>query len=81
MSLLHGALFNGLVCVVRVYDISWSYILAFISTYDIFRPNKKICVFRVKGLKILGRVGTHIFLIIFFLLKCIKLYYFFQKIF
>ena len=25
------------------------------------RPNKKICVFRVKGLEILGRVGTHIF--------------------
>ena len=30
------------------------------------RPNKK-CVFRVTGLKILGRVGTHIiFLVIFF---------------
>ena len=25
------------------------------------RPNKKISVFRVTGLKILGRVGTHIF--------------------
>ena len=24
-------------------------------------PNKKISVFGVKGLKILGRVGTHIF--------------------
>ena len=24
------------------------------------RPNKKISVFRVTGLKILGRVGTHI---------------------
>ena len=24
-------------------------------------PNKKISVFRVMGLKILGRVGTHIF--------------------
>ena len=25
-----------------------------------FRPNKKICVFLVTGLKILGRIGTHI---------------------
>ena len=25
------------------------------------RPNKKISMFRVTGLKILGRVGTHIF--------------------
>ena len=31
-----------------------------------FRPNKKISVLRVTGLKILGRVGTHIFLINFF---------------
>ena len=30
------------------------------------RPNKKMSVFRVMGLKILGRVGTHIFLIIIF---------------
>ena len=30
------------------------------------RPNKKISVFRVTGLKILGRVGTHIFLLLFF---------------
>ena len=30
-------------------------------------PNKKISVFRVMGLKILGRVGTKFFLIIFFL--------------
>ena len=42
-----------------------------------------ICVFRVTGLKILGRVGIPFFLIIFFfqqkcLSKCIKLY-FFQK--
>ena len=28
-------------------------------------PNKKISVFRVTGLKILGRVGTHILLIFF----------------
>ena len=27
------------------------------------RPNKKISVFRVTGLKILGRVGTHIFFV------------------
>ena len=26
-----------------------------------FRPNKKVSVFRVTGLKILGRGGTHIF--------------------
>ena len=30
------------------------------------RPNKKISVFRVTGLKILGRAGTHTFLIYFF---------------
>ena len=30
---------------------------------------KKISVFRVTSLKILGRVGTHIFLVIFFLEK------------
>ena len=34
-----------------------------------FRPNKKISVFRVPGLKILGRVGTHI------------LFFFWKKIF
>ena len=28
---------------------------------SIIRPNKKISVFRVTGMKILGRVGTHIF--------------------
>ena len=34
----------------------------------LFMPNKKkISVFQVTGLKILGRVGTHIFLNIFFL--------------
>ena len=32
----------------------------------VIRPNKKISVFRVTGLKILGRVGTHIILIVFF---------------
>ena len=26
------------------------------------RPNKKVSVFQVKGLKILGRVGAHVFL-------------------
>ena len=31
----------------------------------LFRPNKKISVFRVTGLKILGRVGTHIFFLIY----------------
>ena len=33
------------------------------------RPNKKISVFRVTVLKILGRVGTHIFLNYFFFWK------------
>ena len=52
------------------------------------RPNKKISVFQVTGLKILVRVGTYIFFyflfffldknIILFILKCIKVY-FFQK--
>ena len=34
-----------------------------IQIYDMIRPNKKISdtVFRVTGLKILGRIGTHIF--------------------
>ena len=36
------------------------------SKHSLYRPNKKISVFRVTGLKILGRVGTHIFLIIIF---------------
>ena len=37
---------------------------------DVFiRPNKKINVFWVTGLKILGRVGTNIFLLFFFWLK------------
>ena len=44
--------------------------------YKWTRPNKKISVFRVTGLKILGRVRTHIFLIIFFLEKNIILYAF-----
>ena len=30
------------------------------SEQYLVRPNKKISVFRVKGLKTLGRVGTHI---------------------
>ena len=33
------------------------------------RPNKKICVIWVTGLKISDRVGTHFFLILFFLEK------------
>ena len=39
-------------------------------------PNKKISVFRETDLKILGRVGTHIFLIIFLLEKKIQFYAF-----
>ena len=30
---------------------------------DLIMPNKNISVFRVTGLKILGRVGTHFFLL------------------
>ena len=37
------------------------------------RPNEKISVFRVMGLKILGRVGTHFFNYFFFLEKIIIL--------
>ena len=46
----------------------------------LIRPNKKICVFRVKGLKILGRVGTHIFLNYFFFLEKIKYYAFWRPL-
>ena len=53
----------------------------------LIRPNKTISVFRVIGLKILGRVGTHFFIIFFSgknimfcilkgISKCIKLYFF-----
>ena len=39
------------------------------------RPNKKISLFRVTGLKILGRVGTHICLIFFFWKKYNFMYF------
>ena len=41
--------------------VNW--IAAYISrqAMQLLRPNKKISVFRVMGLKILGRIGTHIF--------------------
>ena len=42
--------------------------------FNILRPNKKISVLRVTGLKILGRITAHIFLFIFFLEKNIILY-------
>ena len=42
------------------------------------RPNKKISLFRVTGLKIFGRVGTLIICFLGFCLsKCIKIIYFF----
>ena len=44
----------------------------FKKSLEKFRPNKKISVFRVTGLKILSTVGTHIFFLekyIFFLGK------------
>ena len=37
------------------------------KVFQLHRPNKKISVFQVTGLKILGRAGTHIFLNYFFL--------------
>ena len=37
--------------------------------HKIWGLNKKISVFRVTGLNILGRVGTHIFLVFVFLEK------------
>ena len=40
--------------------------LKFFFIYSLIRPNKKISVFRVTGLNILGREGTHIFLNYFF---------------
>ena len=39
------------------YMLLWQ---KFCSTFKI-RPNKKISVFQVTGLKILGREGTHIY--------------------
>ena len=36
-------------------------IMAIISAYIFMRPSKKLSVFRVTGLNILGRVGTYIF--------------------
>ena len=54
--------------------VGWSVIVVFLGQtcflmQKLLRPNKKISVFLVTGLKILGRLGTHIFLIIFFLEK------------
>ena len=39
------------------------------SIDGMIRPNQKISMFRVTGPKILGRVGTHIFLNYFFFLE------------
>ena len=36
------------------------------GTYTELRPNKKISVFQVTRLKILGSVSTHIFVILFY---------------
>ena len=41
----------------------------YIPCEDQIRPNKKTSVFWVTGLKILGRLGTHIFFFFFFLEK------------
>ena len=39
----------------------------YLEVYSMLRPNTKISVFRVTGLKILSRVGTHIFVYFIFL--------------
>ena len=53
----------------QVYTSIWIFRLSITTPYIIwkflFRPNKQISVFQVTGLKILGRVGTYIFLSIF----------------
>ena len=46
--------------------------LSFEIIICIFRPNKKISVFRVTGLKNLGRVGTHILKKIIIILCILK---------
>ena len=43
--------------------------LGICPVFSVFRSNKKISVFRVTGLKSLGRVGTHIFFYYFFFLE------------
>ena len=43
---------------------------------NVLRPNKKISVFRITGLEILGRVGTQIFIYLFFSGKKIIFMYF-----
>ena len=62
-----------------------SYQFSHISYYGRLRPNKEISVFRVTGLKILGRVGTHFFFreenIFLFILKGILLSKCIKKIF
>ena len=40
------------------------------------RLNKRISVFRLTGLKILGRVGTHIFLFFFLFWNCFNFMHF-----
>ena len=53
----------------KVHDIVMAdrrQILLILNGIFFMRSNKKISVFRVTGLKILGRVGTHFYLIIFF---------------
>ena len=43
--------------------------LCWVATFTTVRPNKKLSVFRVTGLKILGRVDTYFFYYFFFLEK------------
>ena len=42
---------------------------SYVDEFSALRPNKKICVFPITGLKILGGVGIHIFLKLFFFWK------------
>ena len=56
----------------KVYIVHLSTEFNLISKHSLLRPNKEISVFRVTGLKILGRVGTHFFLEKYMILCILK---------
>ena len=49
--------------------VCWNFCVWTFFCYAVFRPNEKINVFRVTGLKSSGRIGTHIVFNYFFLEK------------
>ena len=51
--------FSRFECIHTASPICISHSLKYVQLSSWVRPNKKISVFRVMGLKILGRVGTH----------------------